>query len=74
MIKNLSWEIDMGGDQRLMYGRKNVVVGVRFDSRVRELLDWAILKVADQGDTVVAIHVSRNSGTVDCSDVSLMLF
>ncbi|CAH9144171.1 unnamed protein product [Cuscuta epithymum] len=43
-------------------GKRNVVVGVRFDSsHAKELLDWALIKVADPGDTVVAIHVCRNS-------------
>ncbi|XP_051144481.1 protein kinase STUNTED-like [Andrographis paniculata] len=45
-------------------GRKKVVVGIRFDGHATELLDWAVKKVAAPGDTVVAIHVCRNSGSV----------
>ncbi|XP_073125425.1 protein kinase STUNTED-like [Henckelia pumila] len=48
---------------RLNLGRKNVVVGIRFDEHTQELLDWAVVKVADSGDNVVAVHVCRNS---DC--------
>lgn len=50
--------------ERLSLGRKNVVVGIRLDAHAQELLDWALVKVADPGDSVVAIHVCRNSGTV----------
>lgn len=46
-------------------GGKKVIVGIRLDSHAKELLDWAMVKVADPGDSVVAIHVSRNSGIVD---------
>ncbi|KAE8712896.1 Kinase protein with adenine nucleotide alpha hydrolases-like domain, putative isoform 4 [Hibiscus syriacus] len=45
--------------------KKNVLVGIRLDSQSRELLNWAIVKVAEPGDRVVAVHVSR------CSDHSL---
>lgn len=45
---------------RLNLGRKNVVVGIRFDEHTQELLDWAVVKVADPGDNVVAVHVCRN--------------
>ncbi|XP_051146723.1 protein kinase STUNTED-like isoform X2 [Andrographis paniculata] len=47
--------------ERLSLERKNVVVGVRLDAHAGELLDWAMVKVADAGDTVVAICLSRNS-------------
>ncbi|KAL0334577.1 UNVERIFIED_CONTAM: Receptor-like cytosolic serine/threonine-protein kinase RBK2 [Sesamum radiatum] len=49
--------------ERLNLARKNVVVGIRLDAHAQELLDWALVKVADPGDSVVAIHVCRNS---DC--------
>ncbi|KAG8368083.1 hypothetical protein BUALT_Bualt15G0008400 [Buddleja alternifolia] len=49
--------------ERLNLGRKNVIVGIRLDDHAKELLDWAVVKVADPGDSVVAIHVCRNS---DC--------
>ncbi|XP_073155161.1 protein kinase STUNTED-like isoform X2 [Henckelia pumila] len=34
-----------------------VVVGVKLDSRSRELLTWALVKVAQAGDRVIALHV-----------------
>ncbi|KAL6969103.1 hypothetical protein U1Q18_042793 [Sarracenia purpurea var. burkii] len=42
-------------------GRKNIVVGFRFDGHSRELLNWALVKVADPGDHVIAVHVCRDS-------------
>lgn len=42
---------------------KNVLVGIRIDSESWELLDWALVKIAEPGDCVVAIHVCRSSGT-----------
>ena len=45
--------------------KRNVMVGIKFDSCSRELLGWAVFKVADPGDSVVAVHVRRNSGNAD---------
>ncbi|KAL9679314.1 hypothetical protein QQ045_017172 [Rhodiola kirilowii] len=42
-------------------GGRTVVVGVRLDSQSRELLTWALVKVAQSGDRVIALHVLRNS-------------
>ncbi|KAH6777058.1 hypothetical protein C2S51_008370 [Perilla frutescens var. frutescens] len=50
--------------ERLHLGRKKVIVGIRLDGYAKELLDWAVVKVADPGDCVVAIHVCRNSGCI----------
>ncbi|KAK8522222.1 hypothetical protein V6N13_115197 [Hibiscus sabdariffa] len=41
--------------------KKNVLVGIRFDNQSRDLLNWAIVKVAEPGDCVVAVHVSPSS-------------
>lgn len=41
---------------------KTVVVAVRMDSQSKELLTWALVKVAETGDKVVALHV-----LTDCS-------
>ncbi|KAK8557727.1 hypothetical protein V6N13_008114 [Hibiscus sabdariffa] len=41
--------------------KKNVLVGIRIDSQSRELLNWALVKVAQPGDCVVAVHVSGGS-------------
>lgn len=44
-------------------GRVVAVVGVKLDSRSKELLTWALVKVAQPGDHVVALHVlDPNSG------------
>ncbi|ERM96729.1 hypothetical protein AMTRI_Chr11g157060 [Amborella trichopoda] len=40
---------------------QTVVVGVKLDSHSRELLTWALVKVAEPGDRVVALHVLKNS-------------
>lgn len=62
MIKNSSGtEMKI---ERLGLGRKKVIVGIRLDGYAKELLDWAVVKVAEPGDCVVAIHVCRNSGTM----------
>lgn len=39
-----------------------ILVGIPLDANGRELLDWALSKVAKQGDRVVAVHVCRKSG------------
>ncbi|KAL3572789.1 hypothetical protein D5086_026693 [Populus alba] len=38
-------------------GDSTVIVGVKLDSMSRELLTWALVKVAQPGDTVIALHV-----------------
>lgn len=43
--------------------KRNVIVGIRFDGHIRELLNWAIVKVAEPGDRVIALHVCRDAGT-----------
>ncbi|KAH7574892.1 hypothetical protein JRO89_XS02G0018300 [Xanthoceras sorbifolium] len=48
-------------DIKAVKKRKNVVVGIRIDDRSRELLSWALVKVAKPGDCVIAVHVCRNS-------------
>jgi hypothetical protein len=39
-------------------GGRTVVVGIRRDAASRELLTWALVKVANAGDRVVALHVA----------------
>ncbi|CAN6583752.1 unnamed protein product [Malus baccata var. baccata] len=44
-------------------GGRSVVVGVKLDSKSRELLTWALVKVAQPGDRVIALHVlGKNDG------------
>lgn len=42
--------------------KKNVLVGIRINGNSRDLLNWAIVKVADPGDCVIVIHVCQTSG------------
>ncbi|KAM3293673.1 hypothetical protein ACQJBY_036923 [Aegilops geniculata] len=37
---------------------RTVAVGIRWDAASRELLTWALVKVANAGDRVVALHVA----------------
>ncbi|KAL3829767.1 hypothetical protein ACJIZ3_018569 [Penstemon smallii] len=46
--------IDDGGE---CGGGAVVVVGVKLDARSRELLTWALVKVAQSGDRVIALHI-----------------
>lgn len=41
---------------------RDVLVGIRIDSHSRQLLNWAIVKVAEPGDCVIAVHVVKSSG------------
>lgn len=43
---------------------RHVLVGIRFDDQIRELLDWALVKVANPGDSVIALHICRNSDSI----------
>ncbi|XP_057517879.1 protein kinase STUNTED-like [Amaranthus tricolor] len=40
---------------------RKLLVAIRFDSDCKELISWAIVKVAEIHDHVVVIHVCRNS-------------
>ncbi|KAK7258022.1 hypothetical protein RIF29_32402 [Crotalaria pallida] len=44
--------------------RRFVLVGIRIDSDSRQLLNWALVKVAEPGDFVIAIHVVKSSDYV----------
>ncbi|KAE9595894.1 hypothetical protein Lal_00030666 [Lupinus albus] len=46
-------------------GGRTVVVGVRIDSPSRELLTWALFKIAQPGDVVLALHVLANNEIVN---------
>ncbi|KAF6170724.1 hypothetical protein GIB67_015676 [Kingdonia uniflora] len=41
--------------------KRVVLVGLRLDRSDRLLLNWALVKVAEEGDRVVAIHVCKDS-------------
>ncbi|KAJ0257548.1 Kinase with adenine nucleotide alpha hydrolases-like domain-containing protein [Hirschfeldia incana] len=53
-------------------GGCTVVVGVKFDASSSELLDWALVKVAEPGDTVIALHILTNEITDQAGDSSLL--
>ncbi|OIV99545.1 hypothetical protein TanjilG_17355 [Lupinus angustifolius] len=44
--------------------RRFVLVGIRIDSYSRHLLNWALFKVAEPGDYVIAVHVVKNQNYV----------
>lgn len=46
----------------VLSANRTVVVGVKLDGASRELLTWALVKVAKPGDRVIALHVLNNSG------------
>ncbi|KAI4337864.1 hypothetical protein L6164_016233 [Bauhinia variegata] len=46
-------------------GVRTVVVGIKLDSPSKELLTWALVKVAQPGDNVVALHVLGNDEIVN---------
>ncbi|KAJ7965498.1 Kinase family protein [Quillaja saponaria] len=54
-------------------GGRTVVVGVKLDSPSRELLTWALVKVAQPGDIVVALHVLGKNDIVDRDGKSSLL-
>ncbi|XVE95553.1 hypothetical protein REPUB_Repub02eG0107800 [Reevesia pubescens] len=54
-------------------GGGTVVVGVKLDSPSRELLTWALVKVAQSGDSVIALHVLGNNEIVDRDGKSSLL-
>lgn len=49
---------------------KTIVVGVRMDQQSKELLTWALVKIAQPGDQVVALHIlpSSSSSSTAASD------
>ena len=42
--------------------KRIVLVGIRIDGYSRQLLNWALVKVAEPGDCVIAVHVVKSSG------------
>ncbi|CAE5964432.1 unnamed protein product [Arabidopsis arenosa] len=57
--------IETGEDKRSSVeegggGGRTILVGVKLDAPSRELLTWALVKVAEPGDTVIALHILGN--------------
>ncbi|KAL3641215.1 hypothetical protein CASFOL_016183 [Castilleja foliolosa] len=59
-----------GGDSS---GGRTVMVGVTLDQQSRELLTWALVKVAQTGDRVIALHVLNNNEIVNRDGKSSLL-
>ncbi|URD96270.1 kinase family [Musa troglodytarum] len=49
-----------------------VLVGLQMNANGRELLHWAISRVAEEGDRVVAVHVCRDSDLKTTTTLSLI--
>ncbi|KAG9442715.1 hypothetical protein H6P81_018569 [Aristolochia fimbriata] len=47
------------GASEMKHGGKSVLVAIRLDHTGHELLNWALVKVAEPGDRVLALHVVR---------------
>lgn len=60
-----------GGEE--ISGGRTVVAGVKLDAQSRELLTWALVKVAQAGDRVIAVHVLDNNEIVDHDGKSSLL-
>ncbi|XP_058097427.1 protein kinase STUNTED isoform X2 [Magnolia sinica] len=52
---------------------RTVVVGVKLDPPSRELLTWALVKVAQPGDRVIALHILPNTEVLDQNGKSSLL-
>ncbi|KAE9446520.1 hypothetical protein C3L33_21594, partial [Rhododendron williamsianum] len=63
----------VAGEVEVSGGGKTVVVGVKLDSPSRELLTWALVKVAQSGDRVIALHVLGDNEIVDPEGKSSLL-
>ncbi|KAG6605338.1 Proline-rich receptor-like protein kinase PERK1, partial [Cucurbita argyrosperma subsp. sororia] len=61
------------GDPTAVYGGSVVVVGVKMDSQSRELLTWALVKVAQPGDCVIALHVLDSAVVAEGNSTLLSL-
>ncbi|KAF4346152.1 hypothetical protein F8388_019264 [Cannabis sativa] len=54
-------------------GGRTVLVGIKLDSPSRELLTWALVKVAQPGDCVIALHVLGKNEILDRDGKSTLL-
>ncbi|KAJ1411695.1 Serine/threonine-protein kinase, active site [Sesbania bispinosa] len=43
----------------MIVGGRCILVGIRIDSHSKQLLNWALVKVAEPGDCVIALHVVK---------------
>ncbi|KAG6784119.1 hypothetical protein POTOM_009804 [Populus tomentosa] len=61
------------GEEMTDSGDSTVIVGVKLDSMSRELLTWALVKVAQPRDTVIALHVLGSNEIVNREGKSSLL-
>nr|CAD1835657.1 unnamed protein product [Ananas comosus var. bracteatus] len=64
-------EMEIGAFNRKSEGNC-ILVGLQMDAIGRELLNWAITKLAEQGDRIVAVHICRKSDLSKTSTLSLI--
>ncbi|PIA28503.1 hypothetical protein AQUCO_06900046v1 [Aquilegia coerulea] len=50
-----------------------IVVGLKLDQESKELLTWALVKVAQPGDSVIALHVLNDTEIIDQHEKSPLL-
>ncbi|GMI67590.1 hypothetical protein like AT5G63940 [Hibiscus trionum] len=60
------------GDEGGEGGGATVLVGVKFDAESKELLTWALVKVAQPGDQVIALHILDSATESPASILSLV--
>ncbi|XP_076885697.1 protein kinase STUNTED-like [Bidens hawaiensis] len=67
--------MDLAGEyrNRNVGGGRTVVVGVKLNSQSRELLTWSLVKQAQAGDRVVALHILTDNEIVDREGKSSLL-
>lgn len=63
---------DGEGDGDVGGGNRKVIVGVKWDTPSRELLTWALVRVAQPGDYVIALHVLETDTESTASLLSLV--
>ncbi|XP_062101763.1 protein kinase STUNTED [Humulus lupulus] len=68
------WQNGFPGERELeSSGGRTVLVGIKLDSPSRELLTWALVKVAQPGDCVIALHVLGKNEILDRDGKSTLL-
>lgn len=63
----------VAGESLQVDSGRTVLVGMKLDSHSRELLTWALVKVAQPGDLVIALHVLGNDEIVNQDGKSSLL-
>ncbi|KAK9080153.1 hypothetical protein SSX86_001828 [Deinandra increscens subsp. villosa] len=74
-VVSIMSQTELAGEyrDRNVAGGRTVVVGVKLDSQSRELLTWSLVKQAQPGDRVVALHILANNEIVDRDGNSSLL-